>query len=131
MQAEKEGSTMKQYDAFIDAYLKGDSLFRFVYVPERKELFLEDELEEQDNGKFLYVPFKDSRELYLRMATFSDRQSKDIEEKLYRALSAPSPIDQFQKAVKELDLTDTWEREKRAYALENIITWFETHHLTL
>ena len=122
---------MSQYEAFIDAYLKGDSLFRFVYVPKRKELFLEDELEEADNGKFLYVPFKDSRELYLKMADFCYAQPPEIEATLYGALSSPSPIGKFHKVVGEIGLADVWEQEKRAFAQTKIQEWMEQHHIEL
>lgn len=122
---------MSKFDAFIDAYLKGDSLFRFVYVPHRKELFLEDDLEEVDNGKFLYVPFKDSRELYLKMGDFCDSQPPELEATLYNALSSPSPIDKFHKVVAEIGLADAWEQEKRAFVRVKIQEWLEQNHIEL
>lgn len=115
---------MKQLDALIDAFLQGDTLFRFVYIPETGELFLEDELDEADNGKFAYVPFKDSRELYLEMADFVMEQEGETEEILYSALSSPSPIDKFHKRVAEVGLADEWEARKRAFAKRHIEDWF-------
>ena len=114
---------MKQLDALIDAFLQGDSLFRFVYMPTTGELFLEDELDEADNGKFVYVPFKDSRELYLEMADFVMEQQGETEAILYSALSSPSPIDKFHKVVGELDLADEWAERKRAFAKRHIEDW--------
>ena len=122
---------MDQYAAFVDAYLKGDSLFRFVYVPHRKELFLEEELEEQDDGKFLYVPFKDSRELYLLMGDFSNAQPSEIEEQLFNALSSPSPIEKFEKVVGEIGLGEAWEQQKYAFAKRNIMEWMQGNQLDL
>lgn len=114
---------MKQMDALIDAFLQGDTLFRFVYIPDTGELFLEDELDESDNGKFAYVPFKDSRELYLEMADFVMEQKGEIEEVLYSALSSPSPIDKFHKKVGEVGLAAVWESRKRAFAQRYIEDW--------
>ena len=114
---------MKQMEALIDAFLQGDTLFRFVYMPETGELFLEDELDESDNGKFAYVPFKDSRELYLEMADFVMEQSGETEEILYSALSSPSPINQFHKKVAEVGLAEVWESRKRAFAKRHIEEW--------
>lgn len=110
-------------DALIDAFLQGDTLFRFVYIPDTGELFLEDELEEEHNGRFAYVPFKDSRELYLEMADFVLEQEGEIEEILYSALSSPSPIDQFHKRVTEVGLAEEWDARKRVFAKRHIEEW--------
>jgi hypothetical protein len=122
---------MGKYDAFIDAYLKGDSLFRFVYVPSRNELFLEEELEEADNGQFLYVPFKDSQELFTLMANFYHEQDGELEQKLYEALSSPSPIKKFEKTMQELGLQQVWEEKKREYAKKHIVQWLMHYHIEL
>lgn len=114
---------MTKLDALIDAYLAGDSLFRFVYKPATEELFLEDELDESDDGQFVYVPFKDARELYLEMADFTRMQAHDTEPILYAALCSPSPIDKFHEKVEELGLHDTWEERKRAYAARKLKEW--------
>lgn len=114
---------MQQLEALIDAFLQGDSLFRFVYKPDTGELFLEDELDEEDDGKFAYVPFKDSRELYLEMADFVMEQEGEIEAILYSALSSPSPIDKFHKKVVEVGLAEEWEQRKRAFAQKHIKDW--------
>jgi len=120
---EKVGSVMQQMDALIDAFLQGDTLFRFVYLPATGELFLEDELDEADNGKFANVPFKDSRELYLEMADFVMEQDAETEAFLYKALSSPSPIDKFHKMVGEVGLAEAWEKRKREFAKRHIEDW--------
>lgn len=114
---------MTKLDALIDAYLAGDTLFRFVYKPATEELFLEDELDESDNGQFVYVPFKDARELYLEMADFTNRQAHDIEPILYAALCSPSPIDKFEEKVHEIGLDDSWQVCKRDYAARHVKNW--------
>ena len=122
---------MGKYDAFIDAFLQGDTLFQFVYVPDRHELFLEEELEEKDNGRFLYVPFKDARDLYLLMGEFSRGKSTAIEEQLFNALSSPSPIEKFEKVVVELSLASEWTKVKRAFAEEQIKQWMLHYKLDI
>lgn len=116
---------MTKLDPLIDAYLAGDTLFRFVYKPATEELFLEDELDERDNGQFVYVPFKDARELYLEMADFTRMQAHDTEPILYAALCSPSPIDKFQHKVEELGLADSWNERKRAYGAKQIQQWLK------
>lgn len=122
---------MGKYDPFIDAFLKGDTLFRFVYIPSRNELFLEEDLEEEDNGKFLYVPFKDSQEIFTLMADYYQQQQGEVEEKLFAALSSPSPIKKFEKTVVELGLQKDWEQIKHSYALKNIVAWLAKYHIEL
>lgn len=117
-------------DALIDAYLQGDTLFRFVYKPATKELFLAEELDEDDNGKFLYVPFKDSRELYLEMADFMMEQDGEVEAILYSALSSPSPIDKFHKTVEEVGLASQWEKRKRQFAKRHLEDWLMLNGLS-
>lgn len=115
---------MDRLQAFVDAYLSGDSLFRFVYKPVTDELFLEEELEEADNGKFYYVPFKDARELYIEMSFFTDEQQVEMKEILLDALSSPSPISKFEHVVVELDLADNWHARKVAFAKRHVAKWF-------
>lgn len=114
---------MDKLQPFIDAYLTGDSLFRFVYKPVTDELFLEEELDEADNGKFYYVPFKDSRELYSEMAYFADEQGawQDV---LLDALSSPSPISKFEQVIADTPLLEVWQARKMAYAKKHIREWF-------
>lgn len=120
---------MDRFQAFVDAYLAGDSLFRFVYMPATDELFLEEELGEADNGKFLYVPFKDSRELYIEMTYFADEQQGEQKEILYNALSSPSPISKFEKVIAEIGFAEAWEKRKIQYAKKHLLKWFEAHKL--
>lgn len=115
---------MDRLQAFVDAYLTGDSLFRFVYKPTTKELFLEDELQDSDNGKFLYVPFKNSQELYAEMSYFVDEQTGEVYEKLQDALLSPSPIKKFEQIVREMDMEQKWERRKIAFAKKHLYSWF-------
>lgn len=115
---------MDRMQLFVDAYLKGDSLFRFVYKPSTDELFLEDELEEEDDGKFLYVPFKNSQQLFMEMSYFADEQQGDTREALYDALSSPSPIGKFEKVVTMLQLADVWDERKIAFAKKHLYQWF-------
>lgn len=110
-------------ESLIDAFLAGDTLFRFVYKPATQELFLEEELEEADNGQFVYVPYKDARDLYMEMTYFADRQGESIEAALYKALSSPSPISKFEKLVEELALASAWQQAKRAFARKYIEVW--------
>ena len=115
---------MESLQRFVDAYLSGDSLFRFVYKPETDELFLEDELEETDNGKFLYVPFKNAQELFMEMSYFADEQNEAIRNKLYDALTSPSPIGKFEKLLPELELDDAWAERKTQFAKKHLYHWF-------
>lgn len=115
---------MDKLQPFIDAYLKGDELFRFVYKPDTDELFLEDDLEEQDNGKFLYIPVKNSREYYMEMAYFTDEQPEIIREVLLDALSSPSPIEKFERIITPSDYAEAWQERKSAYAKKHIYQWF-------
>lgn len=115
---------MDRLQPFIDAYLTGDSLFRFVYKPVTDELFLEEELDETDNGKFYYVPFKDSRELYSEMSYFVDEQQGELQQVLLDALSSPSPISKFEKVIADTELADVWQERKKNYAKKHIISWF-------
>lgn len=116
---------MERLQPFIDAYLAGDSLFRFVYKPATDELFLEDELDEVDNGQFYYVPFKDSRELYSEMSYFVDEQTGELQNALLDALSSPSPISKFEHAVAETKLATDWQARKTSYAKGHILRWFQ------
>lgn len=122
---------MDQLQRFIDAYLSGDSLFRFVYKPATDELFLEDELEEKDNGKFLYVPFKNSQELYMEMSYFADEQPLYIREKLQKILMCPSPIGKFEKLIAELGIEEAWIRRKGEYAKKHIYHWMIENSLNI
>lgn len=115
---------MDRLQPFIDAYLTGDSLFRFVYKPVTDELFLEEELDETDNGRFYYVPFKDSRELYSEMSYFADEQTGKLQHILLDALSSPSPISKFEQVVAQTELADAWLARKMAYARRHIQQWF-------
>lgn len=116
---------MNALQLLIDAYLAGDTLFRFVYKPQTEELFLEDELDEQDNGQFLYVPYKDARELYLEMADFVREQQPHIEAILYQALCSPSPIEKFEKQIQKLELGAIWQARKEAFAQRHIEQWLD------
>lgn len=117
---------MDKLQPFIDAYLTGDSLFRFVYKPVTDELFLEEELDEADNGKFYYVPFKDARELYSEMAYFADEQG-EWKDTLLDALSSPSPISKFEQVIVDTPLKGAWQARKMAYAKLRIQEWFADH----
>ncbi|MER2105701.1 MAG: hypothetical protein ABS949_02080 [Solibacillus sp.] len=117
---------MEPLQPFIDAYLAGDSLFRFVYKPVTDELFLEEELDEADNGKFYYVPFKDSRELYSEMSYFVDEQD-EWQNVLLDALSSPSPISKFEQVVAKTALADAWRARKMSYAKKHLLNWFADH----
>jgi len=120
---------MDQVQRFIDAYLLGDSLFRYVYKPSTDELFLEDDLEEKDNGKFLYVPYKNSQELYMEMSYFADEQPTDIREELLKTLMSPSPIGKFEKIIPQLHLEEAWIKRKNAFAKMHLSQWFIEHGL--
>ena len=120
---------MDYLQRFIDAYLTGDSLFRFVYNPETDELFLEDELQESDNGKFLYVPFKNAQQLYAEMSYFADEQSGEVGATLQQALLAPSPIKKFEQTVQETPVATLWQARKEAYAKQHILEWLAANRL--
>lgn len=115
---------MDHLQAFIDAYLTGNSLFRFVYKPATNEIFLEDELEEDDNGQFFYIPFKNSQELYVEMSYFADEQTGDVYETLQDALLSPSPIKKFEQVVHEIGLSELWQQQKISYAKKHLYAWF-------
>ena len=122
--SKEKSEHMDKLQLLVDAYLSGDSLFRFVYKPATEELFLEDELEESDNGKFLYVPFKNSQELYAEMSYFADEQSGQTYDMLQDALLSPSPIKKFESIIEEAGVAEAWYKRKTDYAKKHLYRWF-------